>query len=252
MNELNDHHKNKIRRCFNRSALTYNQHSQVQQISGSKLVDHLYKYTREFESVIDLGCGSGIVTEQLAYKINYKKFYAIDIADKLIHQAKARLSSYPIYFYNADFEYLPFEDKSFDLMFSNMSLHWSTELFNTLLIINKKTLDQGWIAFTLPLCGTFSELTSSSRNNFYQLNDIYSFLILSGFEPLVSVNEKLTLHFDSWVNALKSIKATGANYVFNNVKKSLSNAEAKRNFTQIKCLSYQVGYFIARKNYHVI
>ena len=239
---------NKIRRCFNRASPTYDQYSYPQQIIGSHLISSLSKYLSSIDSVIDIGCGSGIITAQLAAMLKCENFYAVDISDELIAQAKKRLKPYCIQFINADFDSLVLNDGLFQLGFSNMALHWSGDFCNTLLLINRMIADNGILAFTIPMDGTFSEL--ASKNNFFTFEDIKLSLINSGFELLEYFDESLTFGFDSWIKALKSIKATGANYVFNRNTKSLANNT--HHFRELSSLTYKTGYFIARKKYHVI
>ncbi len=248
MNSTENFHKNKIRRCFNRAALTYDQRSYPQQMIGDNLINLLGKYISASESIIDLGCGSGLVTELLARRLSYKNFYAIDISDQLIAQADSRLHARDIQTFHKDFENFNFKNRLFNLVFSNMSLHWSRNLQKNLLTINNNMASNGIIAFTIPLDGTFTELACASRNNFHRYQDILNHLADAGFEPLSCFHESLTFIYSSWITALKSIKATGANYVFNREKKSLTGSLSLSNKPN---LSYHIGYFIGRKIYNV-
>lgn len=259
--ECDNDHKYKIQQSFNRASLTYDEYSYPQQMIGCKFIHLIRQYLSECESIIDLGCGSGIVTEQLAQALKYKQFYAIDIADQLINRAKKRLTSYPVEYFQDDFENLSFKNNLFSLIFSNMALQWSPTLYTTLQYIREFMPSNGLLAFTIPLAGTFSELVSASRNHFYSLETIQLYLMNAGYEPLHCDKQSLTIAFDSWIKALRSIKATGANYLFKRKNKSLSgkgllsgngSAHHGQHLTKIKSLSYHVGYFIARKNPHVI
>jgi malonyl-CoA O-methyltransferase len=249
MNQLESFHKNHIRLCFNRAAATYDQGSYPQQIIGSNLINLICKYITASNAIIDLGCGTGLITEQLARRINYNLFYAIDISEQLILHANTRLQPRGINVFTQDFDQLNFTDILFDLVFSNMALHWSGDFVPNLQNINRSLTLNGMIACTIPLEGTFAELGASSRNEFLAFAQLQEQLIANGFELLECFTDQLTFAYSSKLTALKSIQATGANYIFKRTNKSLAITP------QIKSkqhkLSYNIGYFIARKIHHV-
>ena len=78
-------------------------------------------------TVLDLGCGNGYWTKLLAQK--YKKVVGVDNSKKLIQIAKNKrqLSNieYKLVEIESDF---PFINNSFDLIFSNMVLHYVKDL----------------------------------------------------------------------------------------------------------------------------
>ena len=249
MNPLENFHKNNIRLCFNRAALTYDQGSYPQQIIGNNLIGLICKYLTSYNTIIDLGCGTGIITEQLARCIHYKFFYAIDISEQLILHAQSRLLPRGINVFTQDFDQLNFPDILFDLVFSNMALHWSGDILSSLQRINHSLAPNGIIACTIPLTGTFAELPSTSRNEFISLAELQKQLHTSGLTLLECYSEQFTFAYSSRLNALKSIQATGANYLFNRKNKSLANKSPMPSAPHK--LSYNIGYFIARKIHHV-
>jgi malonyl-CoA O-methyltransferase len=200
-----DFHKNKIRQCFNRAAATYDQRSYPQQMIGNNLINLVGKYLSNSATVIDLGCGSGIVTEQLALRLRYQAFHAIDLSDQLISLAHTRLNPLAIQTSQQDFENLNFQSNLFNLVFSNMSLHWVHEFYQMLLNINNAMAKDGMLAFTVPLPGTFTELDSTSRNPFYQFEDLRSHLFNAGFELIECFQETLMFGYGSRLKALISI-----------------------------------------------
>ena len=71
-----------VKDCFNKSADRYDQHCQLQLTTGDKLLS----LTEPAKTVIDLGCGTGIITA----KLQYNKLYALDLSDKMLATAKLR------------------------------------------------------------------------------------------------------------------------------------------------------------------
>ncbi|MGB6976264.1 MAG: methyltransferase domain-containing protein [Gammaproteobacteria bacterium] len=246
--------KNDIRRCFNKAAITYDKYSHVQQFVGKKLLDLLCQYKTQTDRVIDLGCGSGLVTQQLACAMSYKSFHAIDIAHNLLMLARKRLQSHQIKVYEQDFDNLTSSNELFDLAFSNMALHWSLTFEQTLLTIQQNLLLNGIIAFSIPVAGTFLELNADSINHFYLENTIFEWLSLAGFERVAYFVDSLTVKFDNFIDALNSIKKVGANSTLIKSQvalcgKSFLNQIAKVENLAVQpfSLTYRIGYFIARK-----
>ena len=71
-------------------ARTYDQVSRLVQYRWGQQVLKWRKW-RGDEIVIDAGCGSGLLTKQLAKKVPRGKVYAVDIDSNMIKQAKNNL-----------------------------------------------------------------------------------------------------------------------------------------------------------------
>jgi trans-aconitate 2-methyltransferase len=102
---------------------TYDQVSRLVQYRWGKQVLELRKW-RGNEIVMDAGCGSGLLTKQLAKKVPRGKVYAVDIDSNMIKQAKNNLRS----FNNVEIMQFSFTDVKLpgkmDVIFSNSALHW--------------------------------------------------------------------------------------------------------------------------------
>jgi malonyl-CoA O-methyltransferase len=244
-----DIHKQKIKSCFNKAFSSYDQYSEVQQCAGKKLIKSIEQYKKNnMNTIIDLGCGTGIITEQLARKMEYQQFFALDISDKLLLKAKEKLKNYNIKIIETDLEdfYVPYI--LFDLVFSNMALQWSLNLSHTLLNINKNLNAHGMIAFSLPIENTFIELQpySYNKNKFYAEKEILQLLSKTGFKKITYFSEKSILTFDSLRHALRYIKYIGANYVFNAEQTNQSSKYFYRSQNKYS-LTYQIGFYMAEK-----
>jgi trans-aconitate 2-methyltransferase len=73
---------------------------------------------------MDAGCGSGLLTKQLAKKVPRGKVYAVDIDFNMIKQAKNNLQ----FLDNVERIQSSFTDirlpRKMDVIFSNAALHW--------------------------------------------------------------------------------------------------------------------------------
>lgn len=96
--------------------------SNPQYISGLALIKHIN--LSNISSVIDLGCGSGRLTNELSKLLPKSKILGIDISYSMIKKAKQNLNlSANIEFICDNFLHLDFVNKV-DLIFSNKVLHW--------------------------------------------------------------------------------------------------------------------------------
>jgi trans-aconitate 2-methyltransferase len=76
------------------------------------------------EIVMDAGCGSGLLTRQLAKRVPRGKVYAVDIDSNMVRQARKNLQ----FFDNVEVMESSFTDvrlsQRLDIVFSNSALHW--------------------------------------------------------------------------------------------------------------------------------
>jgi len=252
-----DEIEQKIKRNFNKSAKTYDTYATIQNKIGHQLLSMIDPYLNQVSHLIDLGCGTGLLTLALAKRCTYQRFYAIDIADRLLFNARKRLSTFKITVEEQNFNYFHYENCLFDCVFSNMALQWSTNIKKTFTHINQNMRLNGFFLFSLPLKNTFQELNADAKNHFFDLSEISNLLQQSGFVLLSENQEKLLLNFNSVREALHSIKAVGANYHHpsNSSLRGKSYLSTLNNHFPIHqrfSLTYEIGYFLIRKSSHVI
>jgi trans-aconitate 2-methyltransferase len=104
-------------------ARTYDQVSYLVQYRwGQQVLERRKWYGNEI--VMDAGCGSGLITKQLAKKVPRGKVYAVDIDSNMIKQARNNLQLFD----NVEIIQSSFTDirlpQKLDVIFSNSALHW--------------------------------------------------------------------------------------------------------------------------------
>ena len=231
-----------IAQKFNKARLTYDEFSQPQILAGENLIKQLCSINTQFNQVIDAGCGTGLTTRRLAKSIQYKSFYAIDIAESLLSEAQK-------YQENIRYALLNYDniDQHYDLIFSNMSLHWSASILHTLKVFHSALASDGLLAFSVPLQGTFSEIAGGySTYQLYSSDQILNILHTSGYKIVNEEYNIIVNEFPDTLTALRSIKLTGANHV---TKKKHKSLRGKSFLQQHECkqLSYFIGYYIVEK-----
>lgn len=78
----------------------------------------------EGDCVLDVGCGTGSLTFVLPEFANVSSVVGVDLVDRFVEFAKSRNKDKRIAFQQADACKLPFEDKSFDRVYSMLVLHF--------------------------------------------------------------------------------------------------------------------------------
>lgn len=238
---------NKIKQSFNKAAKSYDNYCDLQLQTGRKLISLTKEHCLNSSRIIDLGCGTGLITRELASALNYENFHAIDFADQLIIKAKKQLSQYNINVYESDYD--SFNEEHFDILFSNLALHWSPNFTLTLKTLKKAFSKQGIFAFSIPLSGSLHELQPFAVKHFMDESAVLDIINISGYHLKACVTEQMIFNFDNFLQALKSIKGVGAN---STDKQSGSGAHSLIKHmiksSEKVSLTYKIGYFIV--NHH--
>lgn len=109
---------------FNWDAEDYAKHSKAQQTWANELIAKLHLHGNE--SVLDIGCGDGKITAEIAWQVPNGYVLGTDNSQEMIELAQGSFTGkhHPnLSFEIADARRLPFRDQ-FDLIFSNAALHW--------------------------------------------------------------------------------------------------------------------------------
>lgn len=237
-----------LKKNFNKAHFSYDQHANLQQTTGKQLLSFVQAQSLYYKKIIDLGCGTGLITKDFASTLSYENFYALDIAEQLLMQAIQKLHEFPIAFTENDFENFH-PNYTFDLIYANMSLHWSKNLKSTIQHWLDFLENDGIFAFSIPLEGTFAELESKVHLRSFARKES----ILQHFNVKHFATEYITLHFSSIIDACRSIKHVGANFVERSMKGLKTNTYLRELLLNNRCdsttLTYHIGYFILERTH---
>ncbi len=237
-----------LKKYFNKAASSYDDNAILQESTGNKLFSLIRENAFSHENIIDIGCGTGLMTKVLATHLTYHTFHALDISENSLSIAKKRLQPFNIQFIESHFD--TFEpNMTFDLIYSNMSLHWSENIFLTIKRLLSLLKKNGKLVFSIPMQGTFIELKPHVRvQQFVEKNTI-----INQFKVLHHETENIILTFPSMLTALQSIKKTGANYVSQNFSGLQCNPFLKKLLLNPShdstTLTYHIGYFVLESSY---
>jgi malonyl-CoA O-methyltransferase len=206
--------KQAVRRRFERAAASYDQHAGLQQAMADELLTLVEGAP---EAILELGCGTGLLTARLRERFPRATIEAVDFAVAMLERARRRVPD--ARFRLADLEELEWPPASVDLVISNASAQWLAEPQRTL----------GRLAAALGPGGQLL-LSSFGRRTFHELDALLNelghdrgtrlpaaeewkaFLAGAGLlEIRTAAREERLLYPDS-AAFLRSVKAAGAGY----------------------------------------
>jgi len=213
--------KARLANCFNRAANSYDKTASLQHQVGGELINLLAGEDIDPHVIIDVGGGTGYLAGLLAQRYRQADIVLTDLAHRMLRTARTKLSDETIYVAQADFSALPFADGSVDVIFANMSLHWSLNLRLTLLELKRVLKPTGILVFSLPAAGTFYELSQCLKqideyttvNEFHALADIKESITAAGFRQYSSYEKIHCEYYDDTQQLLRQLQQTGTNHV---------------------------------------
>lgn len=192
---------------FSKNLATYNENAKIQRRMAERLMSFLDREV--FESILEIGCGTGILTELVNEKIEFKSYKAIDIVEDC--KSFVESISEDISFINEDVEiYLQQCDEEFDLIISNAALQWVQDFESVVKTLKKRLKPNGILLFT-----TFGK--ENLREIYHLLGKTLQYYskieLLNIFSDMqIEIDEEIhIMAFDSPKDVLKHLQQTGVN-----------------------------------------
>lgn len=188
--------KQQVKLHFSKNASNYNQYAHVQKKMRDTLIDFMLKssiYPDKIKNILEIGCGTGYLTQALTELFPSAHITAVDIAPGMIAEIKPKFKNNSIDFICGDIEEIELND-AYDIIISNATFQW----FNHMPITIQKLYDA--LNPNAVLCfSTFGKYT------FHELNECFETAkqALSIKEPkyagqsFYSLNELTTLCKDT-------------------------------------------------------
>ena len=200
---------------FSNAVATYDTYALIQNQAASLLFEQLSSL-KPPSRILDIGCGTGRHTLQLATRFPTSTIIACDTAPDMIHYAQAHHAHPNISYHTTSFvtSKIPY-----DLIFSNASFQWVSpldELFGTL---RSSLSPQGHILFSCFGPDTYNELATTLSTVLEKPVQLPAQAFADGKALLSSINRsfqqisleqyRLTQSFESLMALLRTIKYTG-------------------------------------------
>ena len=234
-----------IQQHFNHAAPSYDDAAILQKTVAERIDERLELTTIEPKTILDLGAGTGLLTEKVIRRYPNAQLFAVDLSPSMLNIATPRFTAprWPALntkvnqflqnckltkalatrtgaiAINADVYQLPFADNSVDLIVSNLMLQWCDDLDSVFAEFRRVLRSEGLLMFTTFGPDTLKELRYAWQkvdanyehvNNFIDMHDIGDALIRNGFGQPVMDMEIFTLTYDKPIGVLKDLKAIGA------------------------------------------
>ena len=220
----------KIRNTFNTASSNYNDNAFLQNEIANRLAEKLKVISIKPQTIIDLGSGTGFLSEKTAKIFPNSILVCVDFAQQSLLENSQNLKVC------ANAYKLPFASNSVDFIVSNLMMQWCpdlTTLFNECFRVLKP---QGLFLFTTFGPDTLKELkrswsvvdSSAHVNNFIDMHDIGDQMLQSGFQSPIMEMEKLMLTYEKVVDLMHDLKAIGAQNVANRSKALTGKTKFKK------------------------
>jgi len=193
---------------------------------GYRLSDRLFDIKRQFNLVVDLGCGYGHVSKHISID-NVKELIMCDVCQEILDKAQNPEPEVKVSKIIVDEEKLPFENDSIDLLISCLNLHWVNNLPSTFLQIKNCLKNDGVFLGAMFAGDTLYELRSSLQlagierdggvapriSPFVRLRDVGALMQNAGFSMLTLDTDELIIRYPSMFELMWDLKGMGENNV---------------------------------------
>jgi malonyl-CoA O-methyltransferase len=231
--------KLQVQENFGKYAVTYDRYAVIQKEMAGELLEVIRKTGCCFRNILEIGCGTGFLTELLADEYPKVQITATDIAPEMITIAKEKLAGFPnISYFTADGENLSRQEnirssRQFDLIVSNAVFQWFSDYKGTFTQFHSYLEHNGYLIFSTLGSGTFRELylclqegqvdmipckqagqEPAKKEPFIENIYLEKLLTSTGFQKIGLEETTKQEYFKSCRDFLKSLKMIGAhNYL---------------------------------------
>jgi len=196
---------NRVRHAFERAAGHDDDAAFLLREVGGRLLARLNLLKLQPQAILDVGCGTGVITAQLMKKYRRAQVIGLERAPAMVAKARQRAPWLrTLHGLCAELEAVPLADARFDLIFSNLALPWTLDLDRTLAEFRRLLKPGGALLFSTLGPDTLLELRRSWAaaddgynhvNVFLDMHDIGDALLRAQLaEPVMDV-ERLTLTY---------------------------------------------------------
>jgi malonyl-CoA O-methyltransferase len=195
--------KQKIENSFGSKVASYNRHAFLQKESAQKLCFFLPEIAPL--KILEIGCGTGFLTQELQKKYPESEILSIDISKEMIKACTQKFLGYNNFQFNVmDGEHFHSSEK-FDLIISNLSIQWFEKPLQGLKDLTKFLTDDGVLFYT-----------TIGKKSFQEWKDILTNLNLSSgiigspdYEGIFQEDKKIISYKNS-LDFLRNFKKIGA------------------------------------------
>ncbi len=200
---------------FNSAASFYKQNSRVSDEIGRRLMERLDYFKLSPHYILDLGSGVGNFSKRLKQRYPNATVVSFDLSLQMTQIArKQQRFRKRSTFVCGDMHALPFQNKQFDLIFSNQALQWSYDLKDVLGELHRVMQPSGCLLFSMLGPDTMKEANlllqcAPSMPTLIDMHDVGDAMIEIGFDDPVLDMEMLTVNYKTFDTLTHSLKTQG-------------------------------------------
>lgn len=200
---------------FSKALGTYDEAATVQQLVASEMLQLIQEVQPTFfpQRILELGCGTGSLTSRLVEQFGSEEI-TLTLNDIVpdVQQVLAHRIACSFDFLLGDAEHIGWVDHQ-DLIISNCSIQWWDNLTYYFRKALQYTDEHAIVAASIFEHGHFRELDRILPHSLHYptLEEIASQLEGLGYSEITYRSEKQVLEFQTLLDLLRHIKATGAN-----------------------------------------
>ncbi|MGD0959199.1 MAG: malonyl-ACP O-methyltransferase BioC [Methylomonas sp.] len=212
--------KKDIKRSFAAAAGRYDSLAALQRQAGMALLEK-FPLQPDPGLILDLGCGTGFLTRQMAVDPGLQSILALDIALPMLLACREKNCLSPIRYICADAEKIPLADACVRQIYANLALQWCQDLAAVFTDCRRILKKGGQLAFTTFGPATLRELKAAwgmvddytHVNRFYDERAIYRRLKQAGFVAIRCESQVIQNEYSSVLSLMRELKGLGAHNV---------------------------------------
>jgi malonyl-CoA O-methyltransferase len=201
-----------LRQSFNQAALSYDSAAGLQRKTAKRLLDIVS--IQAPHTVLDLGCGTGYGSHLLEQRFQSANLISADLALGMVQSvARAKTAAQAVC---ADALALPFEEKSIDLLWSNLMLQWCNDLPLAFVQFNRVLSAGGSLAFSTFGPATLQELKNSFDDGYTHVSRFVAADVIeaqlhgAGFVDVRLESRRRVVHYEQVLLLMRELKSLGA------------------------------------------
>lgn len=210
--------KQLVRHSFGKRLFSYAHHAVVQASMADDLVWQLSEaHPDAFERVLEIGCGSGLLTSAFLKRFQVNAYYANDLVENCRHEVEPIVKQYPesvFDFVGGDIEQIPAFPEHIDLIISNATFQWLTNLSTFFPKLHQALCPGGFLAFSTFGPDNLREIRhlTGVGLDYLPYDDVHA-LLEKHFEVVSCEESVIPFQFSSPRSVLRHMRLTGVNGV---------------------------------------
>lgn len=221
--------KQKIGHSFGKKLASYNKHASLQRKCAQKLCSFLPDSAPR--KILEIGCGTGFLTEELQNKYPQAAILGIDISKEMVASCSQKFVGYQnLSFDRQDGENFISTEK-FDLIVSNLTVQWFDNPQTGLQKLCQNLTDKGKLFFSTIGQKSFQEWKTTLND----LNLPSGILSPDNYAGVFEQEERI-IQYKNAIDFLQNLKKIGAHYPREGYK-PLSQSELQK-----ACKSFDIAH----------